>query len=512
MRLSVFVTMFVLTPFRLFAGCDPLPEQVAFFQDVRFGGKCVVRGLGSYPTSAKLGMANDSISSIKVGSAVQVLVCRDAGYEGRCELFRRSDDRLGDNAIGNDTISSAKVQLRGTSLNCEPRADQVAFFHDAGFGGPCEVHSIGEYRNSEEIGLSNDSISSVEVGSGAQVLLCKDANLSGDCELLTASDPNLGDNRIGNDSVSSMLVQALGTDTCRVSDDSVVVFQHAGFTPPCAVLGPGNYRHSEAIGLPNDSMSSIRIGRNAQALLCRDADFEGDCQLFVASEIAHLDDTRIGNDNVSSMKVQRAGFDPCPIHVGQVAFYEHGSFTEPCTVRVVGDYPNAATIGLPNRSISSVRLGGSVKVCAWDSDSFKGRFLEIDSSSAHLDGFNDSIASAVVIGRSTSCPDTSPSPATFRAIEITNCDPNTIHIWMRDIFATEWTEAGTMAAFSSSGECPQKEFALENGKTSEIVVVDPTNGLCDNKNDPAIVDCRKASGIVLAGSFSGSTYSVRVDP
>jgi len=517
MRLSIFVIVIVLTPVRLFAQCDPKPEQVAFFQNAGFGGSCVVRGLGSYPTSARLGVKNDSISSIKVGSAVQVLLCSDAGYEGRCELFGRSDDRLGDNAIGNDSVSSAKIQLRGTPLKCEPRFDQVAFFHDADFSGPCEVRSIGQYNHSEEIGLSNDSISSIEVGSGAQVLLCKDANLSGDCELFTVSDPNLGDNRIGNDSVSSALVQTLGTDLCELRDDSVVVFQHADFTPPCAVLRPGDYPHSENIGLPNDSMSSIRIGRNAQALLCRDANFEGDCQLFVATAFAHLDDTRIGNDSVSSMKVQRAGFDPCPIDEHQVAFYEHGSFTEPCTVRVAGDYPNASTIGLPDRSISSIKLGRSVKVCAWDSDSFKGAFEQIDSSLAHLDtlndrDFNDRIASVAVRDRSERCPATKSPVATFRAINVINCDPNTIHIWMRNVLATEWREVGMMLGAPTSGECPKMEFALQNGEAFEVIVVDTQNGLCNDRNDPTIVDCRKASGIALAGSSFGSTYDVMIDP
>src|SRR3954447_14937547 len=62
---------------RAVAKCDPGANEVAFFQDSGFGGKCAIRGLGDYPHSVDTGLANDSISSIKVGASVQALVCAD---------------------------------------------------------------------------------------------------------------------------------------------------------------------------------------------------------------------------------------------------------------------------------------------------------------------------------------------------------------------------------------------------------------------------------------------------
>ena len=514
--LAVVVLLVAVQSFaQFFTVCpEPGPGQVAFFEDIGFGAKCVVKGIGNYPTSSHLGIANDSISSIKLGSGAQVLVCSDAWYEGQCELFTATAARLSDHPIGNDSISSAKVQPRGASITCEPQADQVAFFHDDNFSGPCEVRVAGEYRHSEEIGLSNDSISSVKVGSGMEVLLCKDANFSGDCELLTASDPHLGDNRVGNDAVSSARVEPRGADPCQPGADSVAVFQHASFTPPCAVRGPGDYPHSENIGLMDNSMSSIRVGRNTQVLICRDANYSGDCQLLTAS-MNHLDQTRIGDNSVSSMKVQRIGFNPCPVDDRQVAFYQHGSFTEPCRVKGEGDYRDAASIGLPDRSISSINLGRGVKACVCDSESFKGKCIEISSSSPHLDNFNDSIASAAVRDRSARCPfSTPPPPVTgFRAINVTNCDPHTVSVWMSNVLEMQWVKSGTMPAAPSSGDCPQKQFALENGKTFEIAVVDPQLTTCDKtdeKDQPGTAACRRLSLIVLTGSSSGSIRPVLV--
>lgn len=51
---------------------------------------------------------------------------------------------------------------------CTPSADQVALFVDIGYSGQCVVKSVGDYRNPGEIGLPNDSISSLRVGANVK--------------------------------------------------------------------------------------------------------------------------------------------------------------------------------------------------------------------------------------------------------------------------------------------------------------------------------------------------------
>ncbi|MDW8317828.1 MAG: N-acetylmuramoyl-L-alanine amidase [Anaerolineae bacterium] len=93
---------------------------------------------------------------------------------------------------------------------CTPNADQTALFVDAGFSGQCVVKGYGEYRNPGAIGLPNDSLSSIVVGSNVQVVLCEHDDYGGVCETFTANDDNLSDNRIGNDRVSSLRVERRG--------------------------------------------------------------------------------------------------------------------------------------------------------------------------------------------------------------------------------------------------------------------------------------------------------------
>jgi hypothetical protein len=110
--LGLLATALVIVPSGTCEGavqCDPGPGQVAFFEHSDFGGRCVIRGVGNYPTASAIGLANDSISSIKVGANAQVFVCEHNSYKGDCELLTSNHSNLG---IGNDRISSAKVQRR----------------------------------------------------------------------------------------------------------------------------------------------------------------------------------------------------------------------------------------------------------------------------------------------------------------------------------------------------------------------------------------------------------------
>ena len=101
--------------------------------------------------------------------------------------------------------------------NCRPNAYQIAVFYDAGYRGRCSIRGIGSYRSSGAIGLPNDSISSIIIGSKVFAVLCKDNNFRGTCQRFRTTDSNLGNNSVGNDSVSSMRVIAKNTSRSRAS-------------------------------------------------------------------------------------------------------------------------------------------------------------------------------------------------------------------------------------------------------------------------------------------------------
>jgi hypothetical protein len=343
------------------AQCNPDPTHAAFFVDDHYHGQCIVLAIGEFPTAESIGLPNDSITSIRLGAGTEVYACRDHHFQGICELITTDVPGLGNHPVGNDTITSVKIQTLGAATACVPGPSEVAFFIDANFSGGCVVRGPGDYPNSETIGLPNDSISSFKLGQTAQVIACRDNNYGGNCQLFTSDVVYLGGQPIGNDTLSSAKVQTRGVQDCNPGPLQVGFFAHANYVSPCCLRNIGSYPNAAAIGLPNDSVSSILMGQGAQAVLCVDDNFQGDCQRFT-SNAPYLGNFRIGNDRVSSARIQRAGEYECTAGPGQVAFFVNANMIGPCSVRGIGEYPTPQSMGVPNDSLSSIAVGDNTQV------------------------------------------------------------------------------------------------------------------------------------------------------
>ena len=284
-------------------GCPPGANQVALYVAGDYGWQCVVKDIGNYPNPDAIGLPNDTISSVRVGDNVKATLCQAANYGGVCQTFVSNDPNLTDNDVGNDTVSSVKVE----SLPCIPSANQIALFEAADYDGrwPCVVKGIGSYPDPNAIGLSNDSISSIKVGTSVKATLCQAANYGGTCEAFGGADRNLGDNGVGNDTVSSVKVEWRAS-LCLPNDDEVALFEAGNYLGDCVVKGIGSYPNPNAIGLDNDSISSIKVGALVKATLCQAANYGGRCEAFRDND-PNLTDNDVGNDTVSSAQVKRYG-------------------------------------------------------------------------------------------------------------------------------------------------------------------------------------------------------------
>ena len=89
--------------------CLPGPDQVALFTGINYAGECVLKEPGRYPTALSIGLPDDSISSLKVGTDVHVVLYRDADYGGRKEMFVGDEPDLQSHWIGNDQVTALRV-------------------------------------------------------------------------------------------------------------------------------------------------------------------------------------------------------------------------------------------------------------------------------------------------------------------------------------------------------------------------------------------------------------------
>ena len=153
--------------------CSPTADQVALYVDANYSGSCVVNGIGDYPNPSSLGIANDSISSVKVGSNVKLTLCRDDNYGGTCETFQGDDPNLSDNSIGNDQTSSAKVQSRSGGSWAYQLFDLGDYNGD-------KYESNQTITNLSTVGW-NDRAESIKINSGYEIIACEHSDFQGNC-------------------------------------------------------------------------------------------------------------------------------------------------------------------------------------------------------------------------------------------------------------------------------------------------------------------------------------------
>lgn len=254
---------------------------------------------------------------------------------------------------------------------CTPGPHQIALFTGTFFGGDCVTLDLGTYLSADQIGLADNSVSSVLVGGDTQVVLCTNPFLGGVCETFTVSDNDLSNNPVGSDTASSARVQTLGTGNCSAGAYQVAVFVNLFYDGQCVTLEIGDYPNTLLIGIPPNTISSIQVGAGVEAVLCRGFEFTGICETFNRNDPI-LSNNPIGNNNTSSIRVRYPTNYQCYPGLFQVALYTEANYGGECVKRGIGFYSNALQIGLPDNSVSSVRVGLGVRAVVCRDNNFGG--------------------------------------------------------------------------------------------------------------------------------------------
>jgi hypothetical protein len=89
---------------------------VALFADADFKGKCALFSSGSHTNPTAFGeLGVDNAASVRVGANVMATLYMNSNLSGRGTTVFTDDSNLDDNSIGNNTVSSLKVQLKSTT-------------------------------------------------------------------------------------------------------------------------------------------------------------------------------------------------------------------------------------------------------------------------------------------------------------------------------------------------------------------------------------------------------------
>lgn len=229
---------------------------------------------------------------------------------------------------------------------CRSSPSTATLYKHSNYKGPCVSLPIGDYVDSDAMQVDNDSVSSLEVGRDVALLVCKhswrgdtgfyrygkvegilfsqlfyspdlteeEATLKNmmrknKCEFFTGNRKSLKGTRIGNDKISAAFVmrreapESGGEFTlCKPNANQIAVYEHDNYHGNCRILHRGSYANSKQLNMKNDSISSIDVGRNVQAIACEHGNFKGRCQT-VTHSIKDLKHSNIGGDAITSIKV-----------------------------------------------------------------------------------------------------------------------------------------------------------------------------------------------------------------
>lgn len=166
-------------------------------------------------------------------------VCASQVPDGPLSLYVDIRDKDGNQASGLPGLRHLVKQFDCgvPQPACNPSSDQVALFADSDFGGACVTLGVGEYSSASALGgLGDNNAASIKLGANVLATLYSLGNYAGRSETLLQNDANLGDNRIGIDSLSSLRVRLRSQDPSTpilaspadgeasfTSDDSVVL-------------------------------------------------------------------------------------------------------------------------------------------------------------------------------------------------------------------------------------------------------------------------------------------------
>lgn len=285
---------------------------------------------------------------------------------------------------------------------CVPKAKEVAVFFDAAYAGKCAKLKIGAYPTAALFKMPDNSITSFKVGSAVRVVLFDNKDFGGYSAAYANDIYNLYYEPIGNDTVSSIRVEMRPSTGCTVRGNEIAVFQHEGFEGECIIHNVGNFSNALEIGLPDNYISSLKVGNLLRLVLYREPGFAGVTDIYNADDEAIYYDT-IGNDTVSSMRVEwkprAAGCKPKPT---EVAFFTDASYKGQCIIKQIGSYTNAYEIGLTEDTISSLKVGNKVKVVLYTWTGFGGDTATFSRNVPNLGNEpigNDTVSSLKVMSR-----------------------------------------------------------------------------------------------------------------
>jgi hypothetical protein len=197
--------------------------KVGVYAGCNYRGNAIGLDVGEYTATdlKRLGMDDNTVSSVKVAKGYQVELFENDFFRGRSGTLRSEDDCLRNDNF-DDTVSSlivsrdkrATMPTFGNNTEGRKANDVVSVYLHCNYRGGSASLPVGRYNTAamKAARIGNDTISSIKVSSGYQVTLYEGGKFDTNGVVITANDDCLDDNNL-NEKVSSMVVERIGASS-----------------------------------------------------------------------------------------------------------------------------------------------------------------------------------------------------------------------------------------------------------------------------------------------------------
>lgn len=262
---------------------------------------------------------------------------------------------------------------------------EVIVYEGVNFAGKSQALAAGRYTL-EQLGIGDDTLSSLKVPPGMEVILYEDTDFGGRKVSFAGDTSNVGN---FDDKTSSIEIRELPTSR---SPAGVTLYTGAEFAGASVMLGVGHHNLA-AMTVGDDAIASVKVPRGWRVTLFADAGARGASLTFTvdSGDVGHL------RGKISSATVERGGawaiLDPHP-NFGVTAFTEP-DFAGESQVLAIGRY-EASQLGSAIESLSSLRVPMGLQVTLYEHSGFRGRSLRFGADTSNIGDFNDRVSSLVV--------------------------------------------------------------------------------------------------------------------
>jgi|GEM_PF-1231920 len=282
-------------------------EQITVFTDCGFAGRSARLPVGDYNLAQlkKFNLGNNDISSVKVPNGMSVTVYENDFLRGDSASAASDVKCIDTGSFANRITSLSVLSTGGSALAAAPAkkiASGATLYTECEFKGTSAQLGEGEYNNADlnALGISNNSISSVQVADGYQIDLFINDFQRGNSGMLNTSNPCLSGRY--NEAVSSVVVRKQAN--ANASSPVATLYQHCNYRGASIQLPAGRYdmQALKNARVGENTVSSIKLTPGYRATIFDGPDFDSK-SLVLSGDDDCLDNDDM-NEKLSSMVIE----------------------------------------------------------------------------------------------------------------------------------------------------------------------------------------------------------------